>query len=200
MSAPAAAETSTPAVAKDRPIVQPTAPQRYRLQFTVGQETHDVLRRLQTLLRREIPDGDPGAIFDRAAKLLLERVEKEKLGGATKPRRPAIRSGTDSRKGVPRPPSRHIPDPVKRAVWRRDGGQCAFVSGTGRRRSETAFLELHHRRPYAMKGPATVDNIALRCRHQNVYEAELVFGPYHGPWEPATATITAARTPACGGP
>ncbi len=32
------------------------------------------------LLRREIPDGDPGAIFDRAVTLLLEQVESEKLG------------------------------------------------------------------------------------------------------------------------
>ena len=49
-----------------RPIVQATAPERYRVQFTIGQETHEKLRRLQALLRREIPDGDPAAIFDRA--------------------------------------------------------------------------------------------------------------------------------------
>jgi hypothetical protein len=42
-----------------RPIVRPTAPERYRVQFTIGEQTHEKLRRLQTLLRREIPDGDP---------------------------------------------------------------------------------------------------------------------------------------------
>ena len=50
------------------------------MQFTIGQETQEKLRRLQALLRREIPDGDPGVIFDRAVSLLLEKVERKKLG------------------------------------------------------------------------------------------------------------------------
>jgi hypothetical protein len=43
-----------------RPVVAPLAPARYRVQFTIGEETHRKLRRVQDLLRREIPDGDPG--------------------------------------------------------------------------------------------------------------------------------------------
>ena len=46
-----------------RPIVRATAPERYRVQFTMVPEDHEKLRRLQALLRREIPDGDPGVIF-----------------------------------------------------------------------------------------------------------------------------------------
>jgi len=76
-----------------------------------------------------------------------------------------------------KPPSRHIPNAVKRAVWRRDEGQCAFVATTGRRCSERNFLEFHHIQPYALEGPATVGNISLRCRRHNAYEAELIFGP-----------------------
>jgi hypothetical protein len=50
----------------------------------------------RALLRREIPDGDPGAIFDRALTLLLDKVEKMKVGAAANPRpaRP-IRHATD---------------------------------------------------------------------------------------------------------
>jgi hypothetical protein len=55
-----------------RPLVSPLAPERYRVQFTIGAATHDKLRQVQDLLRREIPDGDPGQIFDRALTLLLE--------------------------------------------------------------------------------------------------------------------------------
>src|SRR4030095_13971186 len=79
---PAISSSPSMFVPTRRPIVQATAPERYRVQFTVGQETHDKLRRVQALLRREIPDGDPGAIFDRAIALLLEKVEKAKLGAA----------------------------------------------------------------------------------------------------------------------
>ena len=164
-----------------RPIVRATAPERYRVQFTIGPETHERLRRLQALLRREIPDGDPAVIFDRALILLLERVEKTKLGAAARPRpHGVIRPGTDKAVRNPALRSRDVPRAVKRAAWRRDGGQCAFVSPTGRRCTELTFLEFHHVQAYAKKGPATVGNISLRCRRHNQYEAELIFGPHRG--------------------
>jgi hypothetical protein len=167
-----------PLPAPRRPIVETTSPERYRVQFTIGKESHDKLRRVQALLRREIPDGDPAAIFDRAIALLLERVEKEKLGAATKPRAPrAIRPGTDSQVSSGRPTSRHTARHVKRSAWQHDGGQCAFVSKDGRRCTERAFLEFHHILPYALGGPPSTENISLRCRRHNQYEAELIFGP-----------------------
>ena len=136
-------------------------------------------------MRREIPDGDPGAIFDRALAVLLEKVEKAKLGATSTPRRgPSIRPETD---GPGARPSRHIPNEVKRAVSKRDADQCPFVAPGGRKCTQLAFLEFHHVRPFAREGPATVENISLRCRRHNQYEAEIVFGP-HGP-----ATIGESR-------
>src|SRR5258706_5288556 len=86
---------------KRRTIIETTSPERYRVQFTIGKESHDKLRRLQALLRREIPDGDPAAIFDRAVTLLLEKVEKAKLGAAAKPRPRPIRPGADRTRDAP---------------------------------------------------------------------------------------------------
>ena len=158
-----------------RPVVKPSAPERYRVQFTIGTGTHDKLRRLQALLRHQIPDGDPAAIFDRALTLLLDKEERAKAGGtATRGKRirhVADRNGSDSRRR-----SRYISRAVRRAVWRRDGGQCAFRSATGLRCTERTFLHFHHLIPWALGGPSTVENIALRCRRHNQYEAELVFG------------------------
>jgi hypothetical protein len=149
-----------------RAIVEPLAPERYRLQLTIGKETHAKLRLAQDLLRREIPDGDAGAILDRALTLLLEEVAKRKLAktATARPARPAA------------PGSRHIPASVRRAVWVRDGGQCAFVAKDRRRCSERVFLEFHHVRPFALGGGPTVQNISLRCRGHNAYEAELDYG------------------------
>lgn len=162
-----------------RPEVQQLAPERYRVQFTMGPEGRDKLRRVQALLRREIPAGDVGAIFQRALDLLLERVEKAKLGKGSRPRkRRVIRSGTDNLGWAAVRADRHIPHDVKRVVWDRDGGQCAFVSAGGHRCGETCYLEFHHLIPFAAGGPATVDNVALRCRRHNQYEARLVFGPH----------------------
>jgi hypothetical protein len=177
-SQPARSICTPPApMATRRPIIETTAPERYRVQFTMGKESHDKLRRVQALLRREIPDGDPGAILDRALSLLLEKVEKAKVGAAAKPRAPRpIRPGTDWQIRTPILAPRDIPRHVQRAAWRRDGGQCGFVAPDGHRCTERTFLEFHHIRPYALGGLATVENISLRCRRHNQYEAELAFG------------------------
>jgi hypothetical protein len=160
-----------------RPVVQPSAPERYRVQFTIGSAAHEKLRRVQALLRREIPSGDPGLLFERALDLLLAKMEKEKLGKTTQPRkRSAIRSETDKPDWDAVASSRHIPNEVKRIVWERDAGCCAFVSTSGHRCGERSFLEFHHLIPYALGGQPTPGNIALRCRRHNQYEARQVFG------------------------
>jgi hypothetical protein len=112
-----------------RPIVQPTAPERYRVQFTISEQTHEKLRRLQALLRREIPDGDPGAIFDRAITLRLEKVQKKKLAAVAKPRPPAsIRPRTDKRR----------PDLPSAYQY-----EAELVFGPGRRRSRDGTPPRH---------------------------------------------------------
>lgn len=182
-----------------RPSMQALAPQRYRVQFTIDQKTYDEVQRLQRLLRREIPSGDLGVIFAQAVERYLQDVERAKLGAAPKARKgapatrladetyenrirfrtdkPESRANAESRKEG-RLPSRHIPNRVKREVWRRDAAQCAYVASSGHRCTERAFLELHHVEPYAKGGPATVENISLRCRRHNQHEAELIFGPH----------------------
>ena len=146
------------------PAVQPLAPGRYKLQLTIAKETHDTLRQLQDLMRHAIPDGDPARIVDRALTLLLEDVLRQKCGVTTSPRVAAAKASD----------SRAIPATVRRTVWARDGGSCAFV-GTHGRCAETAFLEYHHRQPFAAGGKATVDNVELRCRAHNAYEAQVFF-------------------------
>ncbi len=147
-------------------VVAPLAPERYRVQFTASAETVAKLRLAQDLLRHQLPDGDVAAVIDRALTALVNELTRRKCAAAARPRR--------SRGAAPG--SRHIPAEVRRAVWRRDGGRCAFVSATGRRCTERGFLEFHHVRPYAAGGTATADNIELRCRAHNGYEATRDFG------------------------
>jgi len=65
-----------------------------------SEETHEKLRRLQAMLRRELPSGDPAVLFDRALSLLLDKVEKKKLGASGTPRSErASRATTDERLG-----------------------------------------------------------------------------------------------------
>jgi hypothetical protein len=146
-------------------LVRPLAPERYEVRFTASAETCAKLKRAQDLLRHAIPNGDTAAIVDRALTLLVADLERKKLGATEKPRR-------GRRSSDPRRPTAE----VKRAVSRRDANRCAFVSKDGRRCEERGFLEFHHVVPAAMGGEFTVENIQLRCRAHNGYEADLFFG------------------------
>src|SRR6185295_4967695 len=106
-----------PAAPTRPPVVSPLAPERYKVQFTVSKAVYDKLRRVQNLMRHSIPNGDPAAIFDRALTMLLSDLEKKKLAAVRKPRNATTTSSA----------SRHVPAAVKRVVWARDGGRCAFV-------------------------------------------------------------------------
>ena len=110
------------AVRPPRPIVAPLAPERYKVQFTIGREAHEMLRKVQDLLRHVVPTGDPAVIFERGLALLLADLEKKKLAQTTRPRR-----ARDTQCHT-----RYIPAGVKREVWARDGARCAFVGAGGR--------------------------------------------------------------------
>ena len=142
------------------------APERYKLQITMSRETHDKLRLAQDLLRHVIPNGDPAAIVDRALTLLVADLERT--------RRAATRRPLSPRPAASR--ARYVPAAVKREVWARDQGQCAFVGAKGRC-TERGWLELHHLVPFSAGGSTTLENLALRCRRHNAYEAEVFFGP-----------------------
>jgi len=163
---PHSAPIPAPSLKRPVAVVAPLAPERYKVQLTVSGETHDKLRRVQDLLRHQVPNGDPAVIFERALTLLLEDLERKKLAQTARPRK-AVKTTSASR---------HIPAAVRREVWKRDGGQCAFIGSVGRC-TERGFLEVHHVVPFADGGPMTVENLQLRCRAHNQYEAQQHFGP-----------------------
>jgi hypothetical protein len=160
--------TGAPAPPARSADVTPLAPDRYKVQVTIGAETLEKLRLAKDLLRHAVPSGDEAVILDRALTALLSDLAQKRFAAVEKPR-PA---------GPQRPGARTIPAEVKRKVWLRDLGRCAFVGSSGRRCSERGFLEFHHVQPYALGGEATLANIELRCRSHNAYEARLLFG--HG--------------------
>ena len=123
------------------------------------------LDRARDLLRHVVPSGDPAAIVDRALTVLVERLEASRRAAA---RRAQVRPRATTTR-------RYVPASVRRAVWARDEGRCAFVGATGRC-LETGWLELHHVVPFARGGPTTAENLELRCRAHNAYEAEQEFG------------------------
>ena len=160
------AQAAVPA-RRARNLTTPLSPGRYRLQVTIGQEARDRLLELQNLLSHQIPDGDLAAVIERALEALLAETKKKR--GAL-----AGKSRAGRKKGGGR--TRTIPARVRREVFRRDEGRCAFVDGEGRRCESTWQTEFHHCVPYGRDGAHSTDNIELRCRAHNQYEAELEYG------------------------
>jgi hypothetical protein len=165
---PAAQEPSLASKQKAKPIARPVplSPRRYKLQVTIGEETREKLDELQGLLSHQIPDGDPARILDRALDALLVEARKKKAALTDKPR------ATRERKKR----NRGIPARTRREVFERDAGRCTFVDARGRRCGSKWQVEFHHIVPYSCGGTHERDNITLRCRGHNQYEAELDFG------------------------
>jgi hypothetical protein len=158
-----------PAVPTHRPPVKPLASDRYEIRFTASAATRDKLKVAQDLLRHAIPSGDVAAIFDRALSELIEAHSRRKMAVVRRPAKArAVRPTVEG--------SRNVAAEVKRVVWVRDEGRCAFVGAGGHRCDERAFLEYHHVVPHAVGGQATIVNIQLRCRAHNGYEADVFFG------------------------
>src|SRR6185436_5412309 len=141
--------------------------ERFGVQFTIGKDTHELLRYAQALLSYSVPSGDLPQVFHRALETLVATLEKQKFAATTKPR-------SSSRRASANP--RHIPAHVKLSVWERDQGQCTFVSDSGQRCPSCKFLEFDHIDPVARGGQPTVDGLRLLCRGHNQHEAERAFG------------------------
>ena len=167
------------ASAVPRAEVTPLSPDRYRFQVTIGGETLDKIRLAKDILGHAVPSGDDAVILDRAFTALLAELARKKFAQAPEASRAsrveaggAHTSSATVRQTAARTPSAA----VKRAVWLRDLGRCAFIGTGGHRCNERRFVEFHHIDPYALGGEASVDGIQLRCRRHNDYEGRLYFG------------------------
>lgn len=154
---------------KQRSVVEPLAPSRYRVEFTASTELQEKLLRLQALMRSEVPDGDLAAIIEKAVSEKLERLEARRLARTRAPRKTLAKTEAA-------PISRGVPAAVRRAVIERDRRQCRYVDGQGRRCPERHRLEFHHRHPFAMGGDHSLGNVMLLCRAHNQLLAEHDYG------------------------
>src|SRR3974390_60812 len=117
------------------PQVAPLSQTRHKVQFTASDELRTKLERARDLMRHANPDGDLAVVVERALDLLLEKLEKRRLGKTT---RPPQRSRSE--RSVPRPSGSGdapcpatIPRATRRTVFARDGQRCTFTDAEGHR-------------------------------------------------------------------
>ena len=108
-------------------------------------------------------------VIETAVTEKLERLEAKRYGETKSPRKTLEETDTS-------PKSRYMPAAVRRFVRRRDGGQCRFVNGQGRRCTERRGLEFHHEDPFGRGGDHDPEQICLMCKQHNAYLAERDYG------------------------
>ena len=135
----------------------PTAPQRHLFQCAIGDTLRHMFEEARDLMSHQNPDGKYEAILIEALELLIPALKKQKF--AT--------SGTGERR---------INSEVKKEVWQRDGGRCAYVGEGGRRCGSSWQIEFDHIDLVAWGGGATADKIRCLCRAHNQLEAERQLG------------------------
>ena len=131
-----------------REKLKPISQTRTMFVFSGDDETVALYKALQDRLRHKYPNGKLEEIVKEAFKLLVEKTDP-----AREPKR----------KSLPRTPSketRTIPAQVRRAVWRRDRGQC-------RKCGSRAFIQIDHIVPWSLGGSSDLQNLQLLCGVHN---------------------------------
>jgi hypothetical protein len=157
-----------PPAATAGPQLVPLSETRHKVQFTASDELRDKLERAQDLLRHANADGDLAVVVERAVDLLLEKLEKQRLGKTSHPREPREEGELTS-----------VSRKARRAVFERDGERCTFTNADGHRCPATTWLELDHIEARARGGTNEPGNLRVRCRAHNRLHAEQTFGKGH---------------------
>jgi 5-methylcytosine-specific restriction endonuclease McrA len=157
------------------PTVRPVAADTWSLRVTVDAAFKRELDQLAELLSHKVPAGDLSAVLREAVHCAIEKHGRRK--GAIEPARkqnrraPAAAPASQPRKG--REP---VTAEVRRQIWKRDEGRCAWVSPDGHRCGSRWRVEVDHIEAAALGGPSTPENLRLACAAHNRLHAERTFG------------------------
>jgi hypothetical protein len=165
-----AAAVGKPPRPKPQVLVQPLSEARYRVQLTASAQLRDKLEHARRLKSHSHPNGDLATVIEEAVDLLIEKLEKAKLGKTDRPRQSVGASP------VPPKDAARVTASARREVISRDGLQCSFIGTNGERCPAREHLEFDHRMPRALGGTGEAANVRLLCRSHNRLAAERVFG------------------------
>jgi len=170
----------TPPRAEARPTVRPVAADTYSLRVTIDAAFKRDLDQLTELLSHKVANGDLTAVLHEALRCAIDKHGKRK--GAIEPAHKRQRKSPADRAtaiGKPAKVREPVAAEVRRQVWKRDDGRCAWIGPDGRRCGSKWRLELDHIHPAALGGPSTLDNMRVLCGAHNKLHAEQTFGRAH---------------------
>lgn len=153
----------------DRKLSELNPERKRTVTFEVDEETLSALERIRELWGNQ--DLSDGELFKKMTRLVLSKIDpglKKSVGA------PKVKLMEDAPPAeMITPENRHIPESVKRDVWKRDEGRCTFISRGHRCKSRYALQFDHIIHHYGHGGAHTVGNLRLLCRNHHRRKAEL---------------------------
>jgi hypothetical protein len=166
------------------------------IKFVVSHALFEKFNRFKMLDSHVQKNPTYAELFERLVDLALKEKEKEKyllkgrkikgsseMTGSSKEGCPLekeiLRVNNDDVLSAPKNTSRarRIPTFIKRIVFDRDQGACAFKNPvTGKRCGSTYRLQFDHILPFAKDGDHSTKNIRVLCQDHNLLHATKAFG------------------------
>lgn len=141
-----------PAAPPPVPQARVLTPECIRVAFNATPKVFEKLKQLESLLRHKYPRGGYDDVLAQAIEDSIRR-RTPKASGAKRPSNPR---------------KRRIPNWVRKAVWKRDQGRCAYMSAEGKRCGSRDFAQLDHVIPFALGGRSDdPENIRVLCGVHN---------------------------------
>jgi 5-methylcytosine-specific restriction endonuclease McrA len=176
VATPVASTVAADAVATTAAATE-NAPPRDDLQamtLWVGREFREELEAVRTLLGHAVPSGKLEEVLLHVLRAQRKVLERRRYG-STKP----AKTTTATPPAASSAHADNIPAAMRREVYEREGGTCAYIGDRHRRCGSKLRLEYQHIVPVARGGRSTLENVTLYCRAHNLLQAENDFGAEH---------------------
>ena len=169
---------------------KPLTPENTFYQFTANKKLHKNIERLKNLTSHQNPEGKLETLFEKITEIALEKLDpiRREDRRAKREQKVSRSSGKASGMGPKKAqcrgerinPSlstlkvdRYISKKLKDQVWVRDQGRCQYKNRkTGKICGAKALLELDHKYPFSLGGEHSEENLQLRCRAHNQFQAQ----------------------------
>jgi len=171
---------------------RPLSAEQVELRVTLDFQLVKKLHRLRSLWSHKVPNANYNELLNEMADQLLKKVDPEWIDknnsqkgepkiGHEKSGQGRVSGEANTRPPVSRFPAkvnsvsalqpRYISSVLRREVWRRDQGQCAYRDPvTGKRCASKYWVQIDHIRPVSRGGPSTAENLRLLCSSHNQWK------------------------------
>ncbi len=164
----------------------PLGPDKVKMSFEATPELAEKIEVLKGMVAHKNFSGELARLVEIAVDIALVQLNKQKAGAARNKAgetaevnaEPAMakteNASTLGPDKVARAAlrSRYISVKAKQEVWRRSGGQCAYIDKTsGKRCTSRHGLEVDHIHEFGMGGSNGIENLRLMCSSHNKFRS-----------------------------